>query len=113
METLVFGSNLAGHHFGGSAREAFASHGAVWGCGTGPQGASYAIPTLDEYLVPLSLDRISIHVNNFLAYAEANAGITFKIVAIGCGVAGFKPEQIAPMFKDAPSNCVLPEGFLS
>lgn len=112
-EIFCFGSNLAGIHGAGSARLAFHEHGALWGCGIGPQGDSYAIPTKDEWLDVMSLDRIEVHVENFISYAAepANSDVIFNVVAIGCGLAGFTPRQIAPMFKNAPSNCNLPEEF--
>lgn len=110
-EIFVFGSNLAGEHAGGSALEAYENHGAIWGCGIGLQGNSYAIPTKDEYLVSMSLDRIDVHVRNFLYFAFKNPDMQFNIVAIGCGLAGFKPEEIAPMFMETTDNCVLPSLF--
>ena len=45
-EIFVFGSNLAGSHGGGAARFAYNRFGAVWGLGTGIQGQTYAIPTM-------------------------------------------------------------------
>ena len=108
---FVFGSNLAGVHGAGSARYACMEKGAVYGCGIGLQGNSYAIPTKDEYIDSLSLNKIQIHIRNFISFAENNPEMEFDIVAIGCGLAGFAPEQIAPMFKNAPKNCNLPKEF--
>lgn len=110
---FVFGSNLAGIHGAGSARAAHKDHGAVWGCGIGHQGDSYAIPTKDAHIQTLPIEDVAIHVGNFLDYAHAHPELTFDIVAIGCGLAGFKPEEIAPLFKFAPLNCNLPEDFLN
>ena len=45
-EIFVFGSNLSGMHGGGAARVAYEKFGAVWGQGTGLQGRSYGIPTM-------------------------------------------------------------------
>ena len=111
MNIFVFGSNLAGRHGAGSALEAVKKHGAIYGRGIGPQGNSYAIPTKDGRLKTLPLIQITGCVVDFLAYARARPEHTFQIVAIGCGLAGYKPEQIAPMFRDAPGNCVLPREF--
>lgn len=111
-KVFVFASNLAGIHGAGSAKEAYINRGAVWGCGIGHHGNSYAIPTKDEFLDTMPLYRIKIHVDNFLSYARDNSAYTFDIVAIGCGLAKYSPEQIAPMFKDAPDNCTLPPEFL-
>lgn len=110
-EIFVFGSNLAGSHGGGSAAAAHAEHGAEWGAGVGPTGNAYAIPTLDRDLRHLKLHDIQGHVDDFIDYAGKNPGLKFNVVAIGCGIAGFKPEEIAPMFDDAPANCALPEEF--
>ena len=108
---FVFGSNLAGKHYGGSASFAVDRHGAIIGQGVGIQGDSYAIPTLDEKFEPLSVADISRHVANFLAFATRHPNFTFDVVAIGCGIAGFKPEQIAPLFAEAPDNVRLPMQF--
>lgn len=111
QEIFVFGSNLAGVHGAGSANHAFHHHGAIWGCGIGLQGNSYAIPTKDEFIDVLDIRRIMVHVDNFLSFSDQRPDFIFNIVAIGCGLAGFTPEQIAPMFRNAPINCNLPEEF--
>ena len=112
MTTIfVFGSNLAGIHGRGSAKEAVMHHGAVYRMGKGLQGNSYAIPTKDENLITLPLHEIENHVMEFITFAYVHPYLTFNIVAIGCGLAGYKPEDIAPMFKNAPSNCNLPREF--
>ncbi len=109
---FVFGSNLAGRHGKGAALFAKQHHGAIYGQGEGLQGNSYGIPTKDENLRTLPLDRIKCHVEKFLEFARSNANLKFQVTAIGCGLAGYKPYQIAPMFSNAPKNCVLPEEFL-
>lgn len=108
---FVFGSNLAGRHGKGSAKAAVLKHGAILGQGIGPQGNSYAIPTKDHQLRVLPLAEIRIHVDNFLAYARQHNQVQFDVVAIGCGLAGYQPEQIAPFFADAPPNVHLPVEF--
>lgn len=110
-EIFVFGSNLAGRHGMGSAAEAVRNHGAQYGVGFGRTGRAYAIPTKDEKLNVLPLQTIAIHVKYFIQYAKLNDDYTFNIVAIGCGLAGYKPSEVAPMFKSAPSNCKLPKEF--
>ena len=109
---FVFGSNLAGRHGAGSALEAVKKHGAKYGQGTGFQGRSYAIPTKDIMLKRLDLASINTHVQWFL-YLVIHSYQTheFDVVAIGCGLAGYKPEQIGPMFKGAPANVHLPPEF--
>ena len=103
---FVFGSNLAGIHEAGSALAAKSSWGATQGLGQGPMGRAYAIPTKDKYLNTLSLNRIEEYVNIFLEYAEDHPELQFRIVKIGCGLAGYHDEDIAPMFRGAPGNCV-------
>lgn len=109
---FVFGSNLAGRHGAGSAKEALKNHGAIYGQGLGRHGNSYAIPTKGWKMEILPLEHIRNYVNGFLAHASYWYDEDFDIVAIGCGLSGYKPEQIAPMFKDAPANCHLPKEFL-
>jgi len=112
-EIFVFGSNLAGRHGAGSAAEARNNHGAIPGKGVGRQGYSYAIPTKGHHLEILHTTTIHNHVKDFLKHAEENWTDTFNVVAIGCGLAGFQPETIGPMFKGAPKNVKLPPEFES
>jgi hypothetical protein len=111
VSVFVFGSNLAGRHGKGAALFALKNHGAKYGQGEGRQGNSYAIPTKDAQLKPLDLQSIAVAVAFFLEYARQHESETFQVTAIGCGLAGFSPKQIAPMFKDAPPNCELPLEF--
>lgn len=108
---FVFGSNLAGIHGAGAAKFAKINHGAVWGQGIGLQGESYGIPTKDAQIMTLPLDVIASHVEDFKQFASDNPDMNFMVTAIGCGLAGYKAKDIAPMFRDAPVNCVLPEEF--
>lgn len=103
---FVFGSNLAGIHGAGAARTALNYHGAVWGQAEGLAGNSYAIPTKDrDVKTSLSLAQVKDHVDTFLIYAQIMSTLGFQITCIGCGLAGFKDEEIAPLFRDAPPNC--------
>jgi hypothetical protein len=108
---FVFGSNLAGRHGKGAALTAFRNHGAVYGNGVGLQGNSYAIPTKDENLNTLSLTKIERYVNQFIRFAQLNPDIMFEVTRVGCGLAGYDDVDIAPMFKNAPLNCILPVGW--
>ncbi|MFZ2190078.1 MAG: hypothetical protein WAV48_04820 [Candidatus Magasanikiibacteriota bacterium] len=108
---FVFGSNLAGRHGKGAALFAKKHFGAVYGQGIGRQGDSYAIPTKDWWLNTLPIDQIKRHVDDFLEYATLNFWESFNVTAIGCGLAGYTPKDIAPLFREAPSNCNLPEEF--
>ncbi|MFP3556449.1 hypothetical protein SB861_37900 [Paraburkholderia sp. SIMBA_049] len=103
---FVFGSNEAGRHGAGAALEAYKKHGARWGMSYGMHGSSFAIPTKDVNIETLPLERIQDYVTGFLAYAHGQRRVmTFKVTRIGCGLAGLKDEDIAPMFFTAPSNC--------
>lgn len=106
-EIFVFGSNLAGRHGAGSAREAYIYYGARYGVGFGRTGNAYAIPTKDRQLKRLPLEEIKPHVDEFLAYARHNSAQVFWIVDIGCGLAGYSPKEIAPLFRGASDNCVF------
>lgn len=108
-QVFVFGSNLAGRHGKGAAMDAKKCWGAKQGIGEGQVGQSYAIPTKGFGMETLPLEDIKHSVNGFLAYAELFPDTEFLVTRIGCGLAGYKDEQIAPMFRDSPSNCVLPE----
>jgi hypothetical protein len=109
---FVFGSNMAGQHLGGAAKTAQEDWGAEAGVAEGHTGRSYAIPTMDKDFKPLPLEDIKHSVNKFLLYAKANPDLKFLVTAIGCGIAGYKAEQIAPMFIEAPNNCMLPASWM-
>lgn len=108
---FVFGSNLAGRHGKGAALDARNKYGAVYGVGEGRTGNAYAIPTKDGRLKILPLVRIEGSVQKFLDYANSNPELKFVVTRIGCGLAGYKDSDIAPMFKSAPQNCSLPDGW--
>lgn len=107
-QVFVFGSNLAGMHGGGAARVARLRFGAVMGKGVGMQGRSYAIPTMQG-----GTGTIRPYVNDFIAYAKEHPELTFLVTPIGCGIAGFEPEDIAPLFEEASNveNIWLPKSF--
>ena len=114
-DIFVIGSNLAGRHGKGAALHALKNHGAIYGRGEGLQGNSYAIPTKDSLLHTLPLGEIAAAVKRFVAFAENNQNLKFIVTPIGCGLAGYSFEQIAPLFKDARShgNVVLPPEFIA
>lgn len=109
---FVFGSNLAGRHGAGSAKAARKYHGAIYGQGEGLQGDSYAIPTKDKNLIRLPLDQIAGHIRKFEMFATEHPWMVFNVVEIGCGLAGYTPSQIAPLFEIRPENVKLPLAFL-
>lgn len=112
-EIFVFGSNLAGRHGAGAAKYAYDNHGAIYGVGVGLQGDSYGIPTKDQKIETLPLETIKIYVEQFIEFARLTPDLMFNVTAIGCGLAGYNPFQIAPMFSSASglSNVRLPEEF--
>lgn len=109
---FVFGSNLAGRHGAGSALNAIRNHGAIYGIGWGLQGKSYGIPTKDKLLNVLPLTAIAWHVEVFELFALNHDQFQFNVVEIGCGLAGYTPKQIGPLFKLRPINVKLPKTFL-
>lgn len=107
-EIFVFGSNLEGMHGGGAARIAYNNFGAVWGQGVGLQGQSYGIPTMHG-----GVDVIKPYVDEFINFAKSHPELKFLVTRIGCGIAGFTDEEMAPLFKDAIEieNIYLPKSF--
>ncbi len=107
-EIFVFGSNLEGAHGGGAALLAFRKWGAIWGQGAGLQGQTYGIPTMHG-----GVEEIRPYVDEFIRFAKEHPELTFLVTEIGCGIAGFRPEEIAPLFRDAVpvENIHLPERF--
>jgi hypothetical protein len=112
-QVYVFGSNLAGIHGAGSAMYARKHFGAIRGIGEGLQGHAYGIPTKDKRFKTLPLNAIKEHVLKFISYATAHPELEFIIVPIGCGLAGYTPYDIAPMFENCPANCKLPQDFIN
>ena len=108
-EVFVFGSNLAGIHGAGAARLAYEKFGAILGQGYGWNYKSFAIPTKDKSIKTLSLEVIKVYIEAFEQFATFNPELTFYVTEIGCGLAGYTPEDIAPLFK---SSYQLPNVFM-
>ena len=106
-EIFVFGSNGQGAHLGGAAATAVHKFGAKMGQAEGLQGQSYAINTMD------SEDEMYAQIGRFLDFAKSHPELTFLVTEIGCGIAGYNPEQIGPHFKECPKNVVLPKAFIT
>jgi hypothetical protein len=104
-EVFVFGSNASGAHGGGAARFAYDRFGAVWGQSEGLQGQSYGIDTMS------GLGVFREQAARFLAVASQHPELRFLVTEVGCGIAGYTPEQVAGFFAGAPENVVLPESF--
>lgn len=107
-EIFVFGSNLAGKHIGGAARQAYQKFGAEWGIGNGLTGRSYAIPTMHG-----GIEVIAPYIEQFIQFATEHPEMKFLVTKIGCGVAKFHPQDIAPLFAPAAAltNVFLPAEF--
>ncbi|MBQ2852854.1 MAG: hypothetical protein IJE76_05620 [Bacteroidales bacterium] len=109
-EIFVFGSNLEGMHGGGAARIAYEKFGAIWGQGVGLQGQSYGIPTMHG-----GVEDIKPYVDELIEFAKSHPELTFLVTRIGCGIAGFRDEEIAPLFKECIEidNVILPRSFVT
>lgn len=110
---FVFGSNLGGIHGAGAALYAYRNHEAQMYIGVGITGNSYAIPTKDgsvnHHMVgsPLPKYVVNHYVNQFNQHAQLTPDAEYQVTRIGCGLAGFRDDEIAPMFRDAPGNCTF------
>ena len=106
-EIFVFGSNIQGMHMGGAARVAYCKFGAEWGNGEGLQGQSYALPTME------GIESTIAAAHHFTKCAKEHPELKFFVTPVGCGIAGYVPEDIAPMFRDAAEleNVYLPVSF--
>jgi hypothetical protein len=105
-EVFVFGSNAEGLHGGGAARIAHERFGAVWGEGHGHHGQTYAIDTMS------GLDVLAREAADFIAYAATRPDLRFLLTPVGCGIAGFTPAQIAPLFAGMTANVAVPKAFV-
>jgi hypothetical protein len=112
-QIFVFGSNLKGAHGAGAARLAEEKFGAVFGQGVGLQGNSYALPTKDYNLSTLHLSEIQPYVDELWQFAKNNQTLQFLITKVGCGLAGYSVEDVAPLFYKfiALDNITLPQEF--
>lgn len=112
-QIFVYGSNLSGNHKKGAAKTAL-GWGAKMGKGKGLQGKTYGIPTKNANVrKTLTINEIKVFVDEFIDFAKANENLIFLVTEIGCGLAGLKPKDIAPLFKEAANivNIHLPARF--
>lgn len=106
-EVFVFGSNEQGLHYGGAAKAAHENFGAIMGQGNGLQGKSYAIPSMSGIGV------MGEYVKEFCEFAKAHPEKRFLVTEIGCGIAGYSVNEVAPLFEcclDVENVC-LPASF--
>lgn len=113
-EIFVFGSNMAGYHGAGAAKLAREKFGAEYKIGEGITGRTYALPTKDEFIKTMLLEEINYHVKKLHKTVISRPDLHFLITKVGCGLAGYTEEQIAPMFKDFIDldNVSLPIEFI-
>lgn len=109
---FVFGSNKLGIHGAGAAKTAKENFGAVYGVGEGLRGTSYAIPTKKTPYVSLPLEEVREAVERFIAFAREHDEHEYHLTRIGCGLAGFTDDEIAPLFRVVPKNVKLPSRWL-
>lgn len=112
-EIFVFGSNESGIHGAGAARLALEKFGAKMMSGFGKEGQSFAIPTKDYNIQTLSLEGIKYYVDQFIYETTLYPELTYFVTEVGCGLAGYEPKDIAPLFKDSVKydNIHLPQRF--
>lgn len=112
-QIFVFGSNREGRHGKGAAYTALKKYNAVYGQSKGLQGNSYGIITkeLRSNFPKVTLQEIQEQVDSFLKFATERQELEFLITKIGCGLAGFKEEEIRPLFNSVPKNCILPDDW--
>lgn len=104
-EVFVFGSNASGQHGGGAAHVAWQKFGAVWGEGHGMHGQTYAIDTMS------GMDALQTDAAAFVSFAAQHPELSFLLTPVGCGIAGYSAEDVAPLFASAPANVVMPDVF--
>ena len=113
-QIFTYGANTAGIHGAGAAKLALR-----WGAKMGEyglNGQTYGIPTKDKKIQTLPLDKIQVHVNDFLATAFSHPEYEFLVTKIGTGLAAIPISDIAPLFKTVKTtgvfdNVILPEEF--
>lgn len=112
-QIFVYGANSCGKHGAGAAKLALR-----WGAKMGEyglNGQTYGIPTKDKKIQTLPLDKIQVHVNDFLATAFSHPEYEFLVTKIGTGLAAIPISDIAPLFKAVKTgvfdNVILPKEF--
>lgn len=113
---FVFGSNLSGFHGAGAAAHAHQKLGAPWGKGegyhdAGPKRKTYALPTKGVNITFMELRDVQVGVDTFMRFALATSDRKYQVTQVGCGLGGFRKENIAPLFKEAPINCFFDEAW--
>ena len=112
-DILVYDSNINGYPDTDHDEIFFKKYNITPGRCHGLDGQVYGIPTKDDNLNILPLNRIAKYIKNFIEDASVYPEKRFLVTKIGCGLANYTPEQIAPLFKEAIEldNIPLPEEF--
>ncbi len=110
-QVFIFGSNLAGRHAGGAARQAHEDFRAEWGVGEGLTGKCYAFPTLDENHQKRSDEDLKESVKKLWLTVVANHDKEFLLTKVGCGIAGYSENYMRDLFKGFPKNLIKPENW--
>lgn len=112
---FVFGSNEQGKHGAGAARYAADNHGAIRGQGFGPQGNSFGLPTCAQPVGQsgweIPFDKFKDYVRLFICYAMLHPELEFQVTQVGCGFVGKTAEDVAPLFAQAPTNCLFDDAW--
>lgn len=115
-DNILIGTNEAGIHGAGIARYAYDHWGASLGQGFGPMGNCFGLPTKDWEIQSLPLDVINNYVERYIDWTQLLRNYKWKnyVTQVGCGLAGFTPEEIAPMFAKCIkyNNIWLPQSFI-
>ena len=112
-QIFVFGSNALGYHTGGASGTARKKFGAVWGQPEGLQGQSYAIPV--DYGKSVRKDaEVKNAIKRFISFAGKHTELFFFVTRIGCGMGGYRDEEMAQFFREALNlkNVCLPKSFV-
>ena len=110
-QIFVFGSNLAGRHGAGAAKQAHDQFGAEYGVGEGMTGQSYAFPTLGRQLQQLPSWMLCSARDRLYATCAAYPSNEFLLTKVGCGLAGYGDEYMRSLFVNPPANLILPEDW--
>lgn len=110
-QIIVVGTNLAGKHLGGAARQAHNDFGLVWGVGEGLYGKTYAFPTLTEDFGKRAIASLQESVRKLYQCCNDNQDKQFLLTPVGTGIAGYAVNEMKALFTNPPTNLVLPEEF--
>lgn len=78
------------------------------GQGIGMAGQSYAIPTT------MRRGLIGAYATEFVQFAKEHSDLRFYLTPVGCGIAGYTPKEVAPLFVECldMDNVWMPQSFV-